>query len=459
MTQGASTTGYSRGGLPPGTILNNSFRIEKQLGEGGMGAVYLASNTFLEEDKVAIKVIRTEQAHDELVREMFGKEVRAMLRLSNPRIVAYRTFAHDPALDLSFIVTEFIQGPSLETLMKQRRFGAPEILTLLTEVCIGLRAAHNNGVVHRDLAPDNILLEDGDLGRPKIIDFGIVKDVRQGGTIIGTGFAGKLNFVAPEQLGEPEYPIGPWTDIYSLGLVLAGLSRGKELDMGSTPGAAVRNRMAPIDLSEVDPKLRPLLVEMLGAHPEQRLRSTEAVMMRAEELSRTQLNLHSSPPPPEAEPDQDRTVMLSAEELRAMQNPAPTSPEVPPREPPLPEPPQREPPPTAEPEPEPETEAAYAEPTEPYPDEIEQETEVYAEEAYDCEAHANETYDCEAYAGDGEYEYDEHDDDEEYWEEEESYGYKPDNSNAIWLVLLFALLGALAVIAGIYFGDVAAVSE
>ena len=430
MTQGASTTGYSRGGLAPGTILNNSFRIEKQLGEGGMGAVYLASNTFLEEDKVAIKVIRTEQAHDELVREMFGKEVRAMLRLSNPRIVAYRTFAHDPQLDLSFIVTEFIQGPSLEGLIKQRRFDASEILTLLTEICIGLRAAHNTGVVHRDLAPDNILLEDGDLGRPKIIDFGIVKDVRQSDTIIGTGFAGKLNFVAPEQLGEPDYPIGPWTDIYSLGLVLAGLARGKELSMGSTPGAAIRSRMAPIDLSDVDPKLHPLLTEMLGAHPEQRLRSTEAVMMRAEELSRTQLDLRTHAPEPEPEIDPDRTVMMSAEELRALKTPAPPAP-------PLPEPPLA---PESEPEPAPEPQEVYVEPTQFYSDEVEEEVEAY---------------DCEAEYEDGE----EYWDEDEDWDGEDSDGYHPDSSKTVWLVLLFALLGALAVIAGIYFGEFASVSD
>jgi len=104
--------------LEPGTILNNNYRIEKAIGEGGMGKVYLASNTFIEEDKVAIKVIRSEQVHDALVREMFGKEVRAMVRLHNPRLVSYRTFAHDPELDLSFVVTEFIDGPSLEKLTK-----------------------------------------------------------------------------------------------------------------------------------------------------------------------------------------------------------------------------------------------------------------------------------------------------------------------------------------------------
>lgn len=304
--------------LAPGTILNNNYRIERAIGEGGMGKVYLASNTFIEEDRVAIKMIRSEQVHDELVREMFGKEVRAMVRLTNPRIVSYRTFAHDPELDLSFVVTEFIDGPSLEKLIKNgQRFNTEELLTLLTEICIGLRAAHKAGVIHRDLAPDNILLEDGDIDRPKIIDFGIVKDTLQGETIVGTGFAGKLNFVAPEQLGEPEYDIGPWTDIYSLALVMLGLSNGREVDMGHTPGAAIRKRHEPIDLASVDPKLRGLLSDMLATHPDHRLRSTEEVMMRVEKIV-------SGEADPEPWPESaDKTVVIPAAELNALYRPVP----------------------------------------------------------------------------------------------------------------------------------------
>lgn len=271
-------------GLAPGTILNNNYRIIKQLGEGGMGAVYLACNTFIEEDCVAIKVIRSEQARDELIQAMFAKEVRALLRINNPRIVGYRTFANDPELGIDFIVTEFVDGTSLEDVIGKRSLSARELITMLIETCIGLRAAHMAGVIHRDLAPDNILLEGGDISRPKIIDFGIVKDTLSGGTIVGTGFAGKPNFVAPEQLGEPEYPIGPWTDIYSLALVILGLAKGIEIEMGHTPGAAIRKRHEPIDLSYVDAALRPLLADMLALHPEQRLRSAEDVMTRAEAI-------------------------------------------------------------------------------------------------------------------------------------------------------------------------------
>lgn len=381
MTQGSQISGR-RAGIAPGTILNNNYRVVEQLGEGGMGAVYLACNTFLEEDCVAIKVIRTDQAHDDLVRQMFGKEVRAMLRVNNPRIVSYRTFAHDPDLDISFIVTEYIDGPSLETLMKQRRFHPRELCILMTEICIGLRAAHNAGVVHRDLAPDNVLLEDGDISRPKIIDFGIVKDVRQKDTIIGTGFAGKLNFVAPEQLGEPEEPVGPWTDIYSLALVMLGLARGGEIDMGSTPGAAIRKRHEEIDLSALDPLLRPLFAQMLATHPSQRPQSVEEVMAQIEEI----VTAATSSPPDAPVLQRNETVMVPSQPAQPLYQPEPDLPEY-----------------TDEPE------------------------------VYD----------------DAEYE------DAEYEDEESETG----GNSGVWLIILFSILGAAAVIAGVYFGEYSTASD
>ncbi|QZH74832.1 MAG: protein kinase [Erythrobacter sp.] len=274
-----------RKSLEPGRVLNNNYRLLKRIGEGGMGSVWLAENIFMEEDHVAIKVIRTEQADDDVFRQMFGKEVKAMLRLNNPHLVAYRTFAHDPELDLSFIVTEYIDGPSLKSLIGNRSFTPTELLSLLTELAIGLRAAHKAGIIHRDIAPDNVLLEGGDISRPKIIDFGIVKDTAGGETtIIGSGFAGKYGFVAPEQLGEPDYPIGPWTDIYSLGLVILGLARGQSIAMGNTPGSAIRMRREAPDLAPIAAPMRPLLADMLACHPDDRLRTADDVLARAEPI-------------------------------------------------------------------------------------------------------------------------------------------------------------------------------
>ncbi|MDJ0641935.1 MAG: protein kinase [Erythrobacter sp.] len=300
-----------------GDVLNGIYRIERFLARGGMGEVYEARNVHQQSERVAIKVMLAHMAQDELVAAMFAKESEMLTRLHHEAIVPYRMAARDDQ-GRPYLVTEFIDGPSLEKLILDgQRFSTPELLTLLGEVCIGLRAAHKAGVVHRDLAPDNVLLEEGDIDRPKIIDFGIVKDTKAGETIIGTGFAGKLNFVAPEQLGEPEYEIGPWTDIYSLALVILGLANGKEIDMGHTPGAAIRKRHEPIDLSPVEPELRSLLSDMLATHPDHRLRSTDEVMQRVEQIQRGE---------PEADPwpaGADKTVVVPAAEMNALYRPVP----------------------------------------------------------------------------------------------------------------------------------------
>src|SRR4029079_9255827 len=101
------------------------------------------------------------------------------------------------------------------------------------------------GAVHRDISPDNILVPQRRLELAKIIDFGIAKDIQASlATIVGNTFAGKLNYVAPEQFGDFGREIGPWTDIYSLGLVMYAFATGKPVNMGLTLVEAVDRRRA-----------------------------------------------------------------------------------------------------------------------------------------------------------------------------------------------------------------------
>ncbi|MEO7384216.1 MAG: protein kinase, partial [Novosphingobium sp.] len=132
---------------------------------------------------------------------------------------------------------------------------------------------------HRDISPDNILLEGGAIERAKIIDFGIAKDLDpSAATIVGDGFAGKLNYVAPEQLGEFGREIGAWTDVYSLGLTILAVARGRDVDMGGTIVDAVDKRRAGPDLSPVPDGLRPLIARMVMSNPQQRMRSMDEVV-------------------------------------------------------------------------------------------------------------------------------------------------------------------------------------
>ena len=126
--------------------------------------------------------------------------------------------------------------------------------------------------------------------RAKIVDFGIAKDLNPGSaTIIGEGFAGKLGYVAPEQLGDFDRELGPWTDVYSLALVMAAAAVGHDLKMGGTLVDAVDKRRAGPDLSGVSENMRPVLAAMLRPNPAERLRSMDEVI--------AMLDARRAPPP------------------------------------------------------------------------------------------------------------------------------------------------------------------
>jgi serine/threonine-protein kinase len=146
------------------------------------------------------------------------------------------------------------------------------------------------------MSPDNVLLPGGDVHQATIIDFGIAKDLdASSATIVGDGFAGKLNYVAPEQLGDYGREVGPWTDVYSLGLVMLAVSQGKNVDMSGSLVDAIDKRRKGPDLSAVPGNLRRLLEDMLRPDPKERLRSMDEVLAR--------LGGAPAPPPPPSSSD------------------------------------------------------------------------------------------------------------------------------------------------------------
>jgi hypothetical protein len=279
---GSLPTFALRGGasqrLVIGAVLNHIYKVVRFVGRGGMGDVYEGVNVNTDE-RVAIKVIQSHLAEDPQVQAMFRKEARTLTRLTHPTLVQYRVLAVEPDLQVLYIVTEFVDGVGLDQLIGRIRPSDGEIAALLRRLALGLKAAHDLGSIHRDISPDNILLPEARLDAAKIIDFGIAKDLATSqATIIGDGFAGKLSYVAPEQFGDFGREIGPWTDIYSLGLVMLAVSAGKPVDMGSTLVEAVDRRRAGPDLSGAPAALRPVFARMLTADPMKRFRSMDAVV-------------------------------------------------------------------------------------------------------------------------------------------------------------------------------------
>ncbi|MBW8785901.1 MAG: serine/threonine protein kinase, partial [Novosphingobium sp.] len=232
-----------------GDVLNHIFQVTRFIARGGMGEVFEGINVNSEE-RVAIKVILPHLAADPSVQAMFRKEARTLTRLSHPALVQYRVLAQEPQLGVFYIVTEFIEGQNLSDVLPQIDASPAQLASLLKRLAEGLAAAHALGAIHRDMSPDNVMFEEGRFERVKIIDFGIAKDLdASSGTIVGDGFAGKLNYVAPEQLGDYDRQVGPWTDVYSLGLVILAVARRKDVDMGGSLVDAVDKRRAGPDLS------------------------------------------------------------------------------------------------------------------------------------------------------------------------------------------------------------------
>jgi serine/threonine-protein kinase len=266
------------GRIQPGDFLNHIFEVRRFLARGGMGEVFEGVNVTSDE-RVAIKVMLPALAADPDVQTMFRREARTLTRLAHPALVQYRVLAQEPQLGVLYIVTEFIDGRNLCDVLGELKPDEAELAALLRRLASGLQAAHALGAIHRDISPDNVLLENGELARAKIIDFGIAKDLDPGSkTIIGDGFAGKLSYVAPEQLGDFSREIGPWTDVYSLALVILAIAGGKGVDLGGSFVDAVDKRRKGIPLDTAPAGLRPVLGAMLAPDPADRLRSMDAVL-------------------------------------------------------------------------------------------------------------------------------------------------------------------------------------
>jgi serine/threonine-protein kinase len=274
-----------QGGVQTGTLLNGIFEVRGLLARGGMGEVYEGVNINTDE-RVAIKIILSHLASDPQVQALFKNEAQTLVRLSHQALVQYRVLGREPQLDVYYIVTEFIDGPVLTSVYTKLKPSVDDIKGLARRLAEGLNSAHSVGKIHRDMSLDNVMLPGGKLGQAKIIDFGIVKDLDPSkGTIVGDGFAGRLGFASPEQFGSFKRDIGPWTDVYSLGLVLLTVAAGHAIDMGSNLADALDKRRAVPDLTDAPAALRPLLTRMLQPDPADRLRSMTEVIQTLDGLN------------------------------------------------------------------------------------------------------------------------------------------------------------------------------
>ena len=296
--------------IGPGKRLNGIYEIEGLIAVGGMGEIY-RGRAIQTGDVVAIKTIRPEMAGNEAALALFRKEAAALYNLHNEAIVRYFVFSIDPDLGIPYLAMEFVDGVPLSEILKAGPLGFESVCTLVRRIAGGLQVAHDFGIVHRDISPDNIILPGSNAARAKIIDFGIARSSLPGdATVIGGGFAGKVNYVSPEQLGLYGGDVTGQSDIYSLGLVLAHALSGRIVDMGGSQVQVIEKRRTVPDLGSIDARLKPLLERMLQPDPRNRLASMAEVAQWPAVQPRTVVSAASRPKPGTAEKSPNRTPLL-----------------------------------------------------------------------------------------------------------------------------------------------------
>ncbi len=197
-----------------GTTLNGRYRLEARIGAGGMSTVYRALDETLQR-QVAIKLMNREVASDSDQLERFRREARAVAQLSHPHIVGVIDAGEDESRP--YIVFEFVEGETLkDRIRRQGQLPVPEAVAYAIEIARALGAAHARHIVHRDVKPQNVLIDEE--GSAKVTDFGIARTLDEEGLTADGRVLGTTDYVSPEQaLGQP---VTGQSDLYSLGIVL-----------------------------------------------------------------------------------------------------------------------------------------------------------------------------------------------------------------------------------------------
>ena len=208
----------------------NNYKIIKKIASGGMGDVYLAEHTVLE-NKVVIKSLHSNLVGDEGFRKRFRTEAKTQFKLSHPNIVKLIDFQEQE--DGLFLIMEYIEGKQLNDYITQDTGPIPEdkLTPLFLQMLSAMKYAHSKGLVHRDIKPANIMITPD--GNVKVIDFGIAKDSDEDKGLTKTGVqVGTVSYMSPEQVNAEK--VDKRTDIYSLGVTLFQMAVGKAPFAGQT---------------------------------------------------------------------------------------------------------------------------------------------------------------------------------------------------------------------------------
>jgi len=268
----------SGGGLRPGDILCERYEILKQLGEGGMGTVYQAMDRELDR-VIALKTIRPDLAANPTILRRFKQEILLARQITHHNVI--RIFDLGVAGALRFITMEFVEGEDLNSRLRRHGKLAPgEAVGIMRQICEGLQAAHAEDVIHRDLKPQNILLDRE--GHVRIMDFGLARSFEQAG-ITHTGIiVGTPDYMSPEQArGEPA---DVRSDVFAVGVIFYEVLTGELPFAADSIMAALlkrtRERARPIDAVDatVPKRLSHIVMRCLDPDPAHRYQSAGEIL-------------------------------------------------------------------------------------------------------------------------------------------------------------------------------------
>lgn len=267
-----------------GTVLEGKYRLEKQLGAGGMGQVFRAEHETIERT-VAIKVLHKDLAADDSVRQRFEREAKAIARLKHRNCVMLYEFGFSEDIEALFAVFEYVEGESLEHWIG-RQLPIADVIEIGAQVAAGMEHAHEQSIVHRDLKPENIMVvsSDDEGSDVKVLDFGIARIVgdddrgtrlTQAGQMFGTP-----PYMSPEQV-RAQLDVTHAADIYAIGVMMYELTEGSLPFLGDSPISTAMSHLEddppPMEREGRPSELEDVIMKCLEKEPEDRFDSCEAL--------------------------------------------------------------------------------------------------------------------------------------------------------------------------------------
>jgi serine/threonine-protein kinase len=327
---GAGTAGHGRGGAGTvsrdpllGQLLDGRYRVEARVARGGMACVYTATDLRLDR-VVAVKVMHAALADDEEFVRRFIQEAKAVARISHPNVVSVFDQGEDG--DAVFLVMEYVDGHTLRNLLRERgRLSPAEAMAVIQPVLAALAAAHDAGLVHRDVKPENVLLADN--GRVKVVDFGLARAVAASTMSHASVVVGTVAYLAPEQV---EHSIADArADLFAAGVMLYEMLAGTLPFRGDAPLAVALKRLRddvplPSALApEVPPEVDCLVAHATARSPGDRPADAGELLVEAAQV-RDRLGPHAAIPRPDTPSGEgSRAAALPAEAANFPADPSP----------------------------------------------------------------------------------------------------------------------------------------